>query len=153
MNPVLSQTQEKSLLDDSKTLKRLEMNHKKNKDQDHTQLLDDAASNFIYEQDRKAYWNPERFSLLWGTPLWDQASEGQRILLNQLYWVAYYSQIISAEIATIFFNQAAAASLYGLEDFRVVRNVSTSLRHRLVEFTEAKECLKPAQPMRPARVC
>ncbi len=33
------------------------------------------------------------------------------------------------------------------------RNVSTSLRHRLVEFTEAKECLKPAQPMRPARVC
>ncbi len=36
------------------------------------------------------------FSLLYGTPLWEQADSGQRVKLNQLYWVAYYSQIISA---------------------------------------------------------
>jgi hypothetical protein len=34
--------------------------------------------------------------------------------------VAYYSQIVSAEIATIFFNQTSAAGLYALEDFRLV---------------------------------
>jgi hypothetical protein len=120
MNPVLAQTTEKSLLDDTKTLKRLELNHRKNKEQDHTQLLDAAATAFAYDECKDSYWNPEHFSLLWGTPLWDQSSPSQRVLLNQLYWVAYYSQIISAEIATIFFNQAAGASLYGLEDFRLV---------------------------------
>ncbi|MFH7029315.1 MAG: hypothetical protein ACHBN1_28960 [Heteroscytonema crispum UTEX LB 1556] len=34
--------------------------------------------------------------------------------------MAYYSQIISAEIATIFFNQISAAGLYAPEDFRLV---------------------------------
>ena len=58
--------------------------------------------------------------MLYGTPLWEQASESQKVLLNQLYWVAYYSQIISAEIATIFFNQTSATGLYSLEGFRLV---------------------------------
>ncbi len=120
MNSTLAQTSDKSLLHDPKTLKRLELNHKRNKEQDHTELLDSAAGAFRYEDCKDSYWNPEPFSLLWGTPLWDQSSATQRVLLNQLYWVAYYSQIISAEIATIFFNQAAGASLYGLEDFRLV---------------------------------
>jgi hypothetical protein len=120
MNPILDQTTEKSLKDDGKTYKRLQMNHAKNKEQDHTALLDAAAQAFSYAECKGSYWNPEKFSLLWGTPIWDQASSSQRVLLNQLYWVAYYSQIISAEIATIFFNQTAGASLYGLEDFRLV---------------------------------
>ncbi len=120
MNPILSQTAEKSLLDDTKTLKRLQMNHKKNLEQDHTKLLDAAAIGFRYEDCKDSYWNPEPFSLLWGTPIWDGATQKQRVLLNQLYWVAYYSQIISAEIATIFFNQTAGAALYGIEDFRLV---------------------------------
>ncbi len=42
------------------------------------------------------------------------------MVLNQLYWVAYYAQIVSAEIATIFLNQVSAAGLYTLEDFRLV---------------------------------
>jgi hypothetical protein len=39
---------------------------------------------------------------------------------KQLYWVAYYSQIIAAEIATIYFNQTSAAGLYAQEDFRLI---------------------------------
>ncbi|HVJ92715.1 MAG TPA: hypothetical protein VM580_23100 [Labilithrix sp.] len=120
MNTVLSQTTQKSLTEDTKTFKRLQLNHKKNLEQDHTKLLDAAALAFRYEDCKDVYWNPEPFSLLWGTPIWDGATASQRVLLNQLYWVAYYSQIISAEIATIFFNQTAGASLYGIEDFRLV---------------------------------
>ena len=105
---------------DKITSKKIEINHRRNAKQDHTELLDQAASRFNYADCKDAYWNPEEFSLLYGTPLWDQASESQRVILNQLYWVAYYSQIISAEIATIFFNQTSAAGLYGLEDFRSV---------------------------------
>jgi hypothetical protein len=108
------------LADDAKTCKRLELNLVRNRKQDHTALLDDAAAAFDYEACRDAYWNPEPYSLLFGTPIWEQASASQRVLLNQLYWVAYYAQIISAEIATIYYNQTSAAGLYALEDFRAV---------------------------------
>lgn len=100
--------------------RKLEINHKRNKQQDHTALLDAASAAFNYEDCKNEYWNPEEFSLMYGTPLWEQATPSQRIILNQLYWVAYYSQIISAEIATIYFNQTSAAGLYAQEDFRIV---------------------------------
>lgn len=109
-----------SLLEDKKTLKKLEINLRRNKQQDHTSLLDQASQVFDYSTCKDAYWNPEELSLLHATPLWDESSPAQRVILNQLYWVAYYQQIISAEIATIFFNQTSAAGLYGVEDFRVV---------------------------------
>jgi hypothetical protein len=108
------------LADDAKTCKRLELNLVRNRKQDHTALLDEAAAAFEYDACRDVYWNPEAHSLLYGTPIWDQASPSQRVRLNQLYWVAYYAQIISAEIATIYFNQTSAAGLYALEDFRTV---------------------------------
>ena len=86
-------------------MQKLSLNHRRNKEQDHTRLMDEAAAAFRYEDCRGEYWNPEAQSLFYGTPVWDQASASQRVLLNQLYWVAYYSQIISAEIATILLNQ------------------------------------------------
>ena len=99
---------------------RLEINYHRNRKQDHTQLLDNAGQMFDYAECGDSYWQAENFSLLYGTPLWDQASSYQRTVLNQLYWVAYYSQIISAEIATIFFNQTSAAALYAHEGFRTI---------------------------------
>ncbi|MGI9305079.1 MAG: P-aminobenzoate N-oxygenase AurF [Gammaproteobacteria bacterium] len=120
MHPRLAQRQEHSLLDDTVTCRKLELNKQRNEAQDHTALIDAAAAAFSYENCRDVYWNPENKSLLYGTPVWDQATEAQRLVLNHLYWVAYYAQIISAEIATIYFNQIAAAGLYTLEDFRIL---------------------------------
>ncbi|WP_417335156.1 P-aminobenzoate N-oxygenase AurF [Halobacteriovorax marinus] len=120
MRKKLYQREHNTLAEDKLTVKKLEFNHRKNKEQDHTELLDSSAKSFNYQDCKGEYWNPEKFSLLYGTPLWDQASANERVLLNQIYWVAYYAQIISAEIATIFFNQTAAAGLFGLEDFRLV---------------------------------
>ncbi|MGB3508567.1 MAG: P-aminobenzoate N-oxygenase AurF [Microcoleaceae cyanobacterium] len=100
--------------------RKLEVNYQRNRKQDCTELLDAVAADFCYEDCQDEYWHPEEFSLLYGTSLWQQSSRSQRIILNQLYWVAYYSQIISAEIATIFFNQTSAAGLYVREDFRLV---------------------------------
>ena len=109
-----------ALREDARTNRRVEINHRRNKAQDHTALLDEAAEAFTYADWAQTWWNPEEQSLLHGTPIWDGATDHQRRLLNQLYWVAYYSQIISAEVATIFFNQTSAAGLYGLEDFRTI---------------------------------
>jgi hypothetical protein len=120
MHTGLAQRQTKSLLDDASACKKLQFNLRRNLEEDHTALIDAAAQRFRYEDCRNSYWNAEQYSLLWGTPLWDQASAAQRLVLNHLYWVAYYSQIVSAEIATIFLNQVSAAGLYTLEDFRLV---------------------------------
>ena len=120
MHAHLAQRQTKSLLEDSSAVKKLELNLRRNVEQDHTSLIDEGARRFRYEDCRNEYWNPEQYSLLWGTPVWNQATRAQRVVLNQLYWVAYYAQIVSAEIATIFLNQVAAAGLYSLEDFRLV---------------------------------
>lgn len=111
---------ENSLLNDELTYKKVKLNYTRNKKQDNTDDLLELAKNFSYENCKEEYWNPEEFSLLYGTPIWDQASSHQRVILNQLYWVGYYSQIISAEIATIFLNQTSAAGLYGIEDFKIV---------------------------------
>ena len=119
MNQSLPRPQS-DLSQNARLCKKIQINHTRNKKQDHTTLLDEAAKSFDYASAKDAYWNPEEFSLLYGTPLWDESDQTQRLRLNQLYWVAYYSQIISAEIATIFFNQTSAAGLYGLEDFRDV---------------------------------
>lgn len=120
MNRELSQNHLRGLSDELKTMKKLELNFKKNHAQDNSPELDRLALSFDYNACKNEYWNPEEFSLFYKTPLWNEATEAQRIKLNQLYWVAYYCQIISAEIATIFFNQTAAAALYGIEDFRIV---------------------------------
>ena len=100
--------------------RKVQLNYQRNKQQDHTHCLDLAAKAFRYEECKDQYWQSEKFSLLYGTPLWDQSTEAQRLALNHLYWVAYYSQIISAEIATIFFNQTSAARLYAHEGFRSI---------------------------------
>ncbi|MEW6129975.1 MAG: P-aminobenzoate N-oxygenase AurF [Acidobacteriota bacterium] len=120
MNRAFFEPSEPSLLDDRKTFRKLELNFRKNRQQDNTPAMDKLAEEFCYEDCANQYWNPEQFSLLYGTPLWDGATAAQRVKLNQIYWAAYYSQIISAEIATIFFNQTSAAGLYALEDFRIV---------------------------------
>ena len=118
--PAFHEPKGNTLLEHPRLCKKIEINYRRNQEQDHTQRLDQAAQAFRYEDCKDDYWNPEEFSLLYGTPIWDQASPSQRVVLNQLYWVAYYSQIISAEIATIYFNQTSAAGLYAQEDFRQV---------------------------------
>jgi hypothetical protein len=120
VNLNLEQTSQYSLEKDVKTNKRIQHALKKGKEMDQTALMDLAAMTFSYDQACESVWNPEKFSLMHATWLWNQSTEEQRKILNQLYWVAYYSQIISAEIATIYFNQTSAAALYGMEDFRPV---------------------------------
>lgn len=120
MNRNLSQRHDICLADDPKTMKRIELALKRSKELDQTQMMEQASINFNYENCKDERWNPEKFSLLYKTWIWEQASPEQKTKLNQLFWIAYYSQIISAEIATLFFNQTSAAALYGIEDFKVV---------------------------------
>ncbi len=120
MHRGLAQATPHSLLDDARIVRQVELNLKRNTAQDASEAIEAAVAAYCLSDCRSSLWNPETFSLLWGTALWNEASPVQRVLLNQLYWVAYYSQIVSAEIATIFLNHVAAVGLYAIEDFRPV---------------------------------
>jgi hypothetical protein len=119
-SPITSPKSAAAFSEDPKTYRKLQLNYQRAKQTDHSPQLDALAAQFDYEQCRNSYWNPPEFSLLYGTPLWEQSNTSQRVVLNQLYWVAYYAQIISAEIATIFFNQTSSTGLYAQEGFRLV---------------------------------
>ena len=148
MNRNLAQHQQKSLLDDCSTMEKIERNHHKNRDQDHSAEIDRCAASFDYASCRDQWWNPPELSLLYGTPLWEQSSEAQRIVLNHLYWVAYYAQIISAEIATILLNQTSAAGLSSYEDFRSVCDMldleSAQERSHIAAFKRVGEAVEEA---------
>lgn len=120
MNRKFSENPSNTLLEHPQVCRKLQLNYQRNHASDKTEEIDQLVAKFSYADCQHEYWNPEEFSLLYGTPLWEQASPSQRVILNHLYWVAYYCQIISAEIATIFFNQTSAAGLYGQEDFRLI---------------------------------
>jgi hypothetical protein len=143
MSNTLVESKTNTLIENHQIYRKLQINYTRNQQQDHTKLLDEAAAAFRYEDCKNEYWNPEEFSLLYGTALWEQASPSQRVILNQLYWVAYYSQIISAEIATIYFNQTSAAGLYAQEDFRLVCDMldleSTQERAHINAFKKISE--------------
>ncbi len=146
MNTTLAQRQAKSLTDDERTMQKLSLNHRRNKEQDHTRLMDETSAAFVYADCKDEYWNPESQSLFYGTPIWEQASPSQKVLLNQLYWVAYYAQIISAEIATILLNQTSAAGLYTMEDFRLVCDTldleSSQERAHIAAFKKVSEAVE-----------
>ena len=48
-----------ALARDKKTTKKIQINHKRNKKQDHTELLDECANQFVYDDCKDEYWNPE----------------------------------------------------------------------------------------------
>jgi hypothetical protein len=78
MNKSLVQTLDRSLLDDPRAYRKIELNYRKNKEQDNSAIMDALADEFCYEDCRDRYWNPEMFSLLYGTPLWEQSDARQR---------------------------------------------------------------------------
>jgi len=118
--PGLWQRQSVFLSQDPVLIRKMELNFIRNKAQNRADELDLLADQYRYEDSIKEFWSPPEFSLLYGTQLWEHASDDQKMVLNHMYWIAYFSQIISAEIATIFLNQTAAAGFYGQEEFRLV---------------------------------
>ncbi|MGD1896239.1 MAG: hypothetical protein ACFB16_04710 [Phormidesmis sp.] len=75
-----------------------------NTDSDYTEKMVELARGFDYERDRQSFWvNPE-LSLLYGTPVWDQATHAQKLALNHLYWVGNYNHTAISEASTSVYN-------------------------------------------------
>ena len=75
-----------------------------NTDSDYTEKMVELARGFDYERDRQSFWvNPE-LSLLYGTPVWDQATHAQKLALNHLNWVGNYNHTAISEASTSVYN-------------------------------------------------
>jgi hypothetical protein len=91
-----------------KHIKLSEVNYKNNLDSDYTERIEALDKEFDYQEQRHLYWGEPELSLLYGTPLYHQASADQKLALNHLYWVTQYNQTAATEANAILYNQVTA---------------------------------------------
>ncbi|BAU67476.1 hypothetical protein STA3757_48980 (plasmid) [Stanieria sp. NIES-3757] len=113
---------EKNLLEQKqKHLQLIENNYQHNLDTDYTEKIHELSDNFDYTQESDRYWSEPQLSFFYGTPLYEVASDSQKIALNQLNWVFKYHFVLFGETETIHYNQITGESFATLgENYRVI---------------------------------
>lgn len=82
-----------------------ETTFKNNSASNYTEIIEELDQSFDYQANRDRYWGPPELSLFFGTPLYNAASEAQKLALNHLYWVTQYNQTAATEANAILYNQ------------------------------------------------
>jgi len=105
-NKILEKTQTSSVpkAEYKKHSQVIEKTFKNNSDSDYTEKIDELGKEFNYESNKDYYWGYPDLSLLYGTPLYDAASETQKLALNHLYWVGNYNHTAVSEATTSIYN-------------------------------------------------
>lgn len=91
-----------------KHLKITEINYRRNTESDYTEKIEELDKNFDYSSNSNHYWGEPELSLLYGTPLYEEASPSQKKALNHLYWVTQYNQTAATEANAVLYNQVTA---------------------------------------------
>lgn len=81
-----------------------EINYRNNSESDYTEKIEQLEKSFNYSDNSNHYWSKPELSTLYGTPLYAEASDSQKIALNHIYWATQYSQVAASEANTILFN-------------------------------------------------
>lgn len=93
---------------DKRHIKVNEINYRNNLDSNYTEKIITLEKSFDYASNKAHYWGKPELSVLYGTPLYETASESQKLALNHMYWVAQYQHTAAAEASTIHYNQVTA---------------------------------------------
>ncbi|MBD2529373.1 hypothetical protein H6G97_07235 [Nostoc flagelliforme FACHB-838] len=86
----------------------MEKTYQNNKDSDYTEKLKELGQEFNYAKNSNYYWSKPDLSLLYGTPLYDAASDSQKLALNHLYWVGNYNHTAVSEASTSIYNMVTS---------------------------------------------
>lgn len=107
LNRIAAKKQSSQLpeISQSKHLKVIAKTFHNNTDSDYTEKISDLGKEFDYASNRDYYWGDRELSLLYGTPLYEAASETQKRALNHLYWVGNYNHTAVSEATTSVYNQ------------------------------------------------
>jgi hypothetical protein len=90
---------------DRKHFQVIEKTYQNNRESDYTEKIEALGKGFDYDSNKDHYWGDQELSTLYGTPLYQEASESQKLALNHLYWVGQYFHTASAEANTMLYNQ------------------------------------------------
>ncbi|KST62479.1 hypothetical protein [Mastigocoleus testarum] len=91
-----------------KHVKLTEINYQRNTESDYTEKIQELDKNFNYANNSSYYWSKPELSTLYGTPLYEQASDSQKLALNHLYWATQYNQTAATEANAVLYNQVTA---------------------------------------------
>jgi hypothetical protein len=103
-----------------KNLQQIEKVYHQNKNSNYTERMEELKQNFNYGDNSEDYWLDPEFSLLYGSPIYEAASESQKKALNHLYWVCFYNYTIGGEISTMMFNQLTCGAFYHLGGYEIL---------------------------------
>ena len=92
------------------TQKFLERNYHNNLNSDYTEVIEELCRNFQYTRNSQHYWSEPELSLLYGTPLYEQSSQSQKIALNHLFWYLSYKNVADSETEATRYNLITAGS-------------------------------------------
>lgn len=79
-----------------------------NKKSDYTEKLEALGKAFKYEDNADCYWSAPEHSLLYGTPLYQEATETQKLALNHLLWAGNYTFTAVSETSACTYNPVTA---------------------------------------------
>lgn len=97
--------------------KRIATIYHSNTESDYTEHIAALDRAFHYQDHRDAYWSKPEQSLLYGTPLFEQASPAQKLALNHLHWFANYNYVADTETETVTLNQVTASVFNAVGDY------------------------------------
>jgi hypothetical protein len=111
MNTIQDSKTENSPISNQPPLRHLKLNEvnlRHNLESDYTEKIETLEKSFDYASNSEHLWGNPELSILYGTPLYEQASDSQKLALNHLYWGAQYDHVAASEAATINYNQVTA---------------------------------------------
>ena len=104
----------------SSSLKLIKRTYHNNSDSDYTEKIQELDRSFKYKENSDRYWNSPEFSLLYGTPLYEQATEAQKIVLNHLYWFVMYNFTATSETQTIVYNKITGGVFAQIPGYEII---------------------------------
>jgi hypothetical protein len=107
----------------SVALQTLERTYYNNHDSDYTEKIQELDRNFKYSDVCNCYWNAPELSLLYGTPLYEQASESQKIALNHFYWFVMYNFTATSETQTIVYNKITGGVFAQIPGYEIIDEI------------------------------
>jgi hypothetical protein len=125
----------------NKVIPLLEKNFGNNLDSDYTEKIQELDRNFKYTSNSNAYWSEPEHSLLYGTPLYEQASLSQKLALNHLNWVWSYKLVADSEIEALHYNTITADCLMAANsDYKILVELlaheTAQERHHIHAFSQ-----------------
>ncbi|MEM7760412.1 MAG: hypothetical protein AAF298_20125 [Cyanobacteria bacterium P01_A01_bin.40] len=100
----------------------IDRTYRHNSASDYTEKIDQLCQSFDYRSNSNHYWSDPEQSLLYGSPLYEAASDTQKLALNHLHWFANYNYISNSETETVIFNQVTADVFQSKGGFQTLVN-------------------------------